>query len=170
MCFSSFIQDVHSSTRSAYDPSEIKGRSLALIDLERITRGLIKDSLAPSSRLAYDSAQSAYSRFCSMLGLQSYPASDVLVLYVADLSQRVCPSTIRSYLSAIRHVHLERGLQDPMAGKTRLELALKGSRRQRPRTGYPRLPITPMILKAIGRALQTTATSMNSYCYGLHAA
>ncbi len=80
MCFSSFIQDVHSSTRSAYGPSEIKGRSLALIDLERITHGLIKDSLAPSSRLAYDSAQSAYSRFCSMLGLQSYPASeDVLV-------------------------------------------------------------------------------------------
>ncbi len=129
-------------------------RGLAVINLEGIAQCLIKDSLAPSSRQAYDCAQAAYTRFCSMLGTPCYPASeDVLVLYVADLSQRICDSTIRSYLSAIRHAHLVQGFQDPMAGKTRLELALKGSRRQWPRAKDPRLPITPRILKAIGQAL-----------------
>ncbi len=96
-----------------------------------------------------------------MMGTPGYPASeDVLVLYVADLSQRVCHSTIRSYLSAIRHAHLERVFQNPMAGKTRLELALKGSRRQWPRAKDPRLPITPRILEAIGQALMR---SRNQY-------
>ncbi len=76
-----------------------------------------------------------------MLGTPCYPASeDVLVLYVADLSQKVCHSTIRSYLSAIRHAHLEQGFQDPMAGKTRLELALFGitpnQKRRMPRTKH----------------------------------
>ena len=75
------------------------------------------------------------------------------MLFVADMSQRVCYGTIWSYLSAIRHAHLERGLQDPLKGKTRLDLALKGFRRGRPRTQDARLPITPMILETIGRSL-----------------
>ena len=70
------------------------------------------------------------------------------------MSQRVCHSTIRVYLSAIRHAHLERGLQDPLQGKTRLDLALKGLRRRHPRTADAHLPITPLILTAIGHSLK----------------
>ena len=84
---------------------------------------------------------------------------------------RVGLTTIRSYLSAIRHAHLERGLQDPLKGKTRLDLALKGFRRGQPRTQDARLPITPLILETIGRSLNGYIyTGTNSYWYGLHAA
>lgn len=73
------------------------------------------------------------------------------------MSQRVCHSTIRSYLSAIRHLHLEKGLQDPLVGKTRLDLALKGMRRRKPRARDVRLPITPLVLSMIGRSLVQNA-------------
>lgn len=33
-------------------------------------------------------------------------------MFVADPSQRVCHSTVRSYLSAVRHLHLSQGLPD----------------------------------------------------------
>ena len=80
------------------------------------------------------------------------PSSEqVLLLFVADLSQRVCHSTVRSYLSAVRHLHLAQDLWDPITGSTRLELALKGLRRRKPHDS--RLPITPLILSILGKVL-----------------
>lgn len=76
-----------------------------------------------------------------------------MLLFVADLSQRVTYGTARSYLSAIRHGHLSRGLPDPLVGKVRLDLALKGLKRQRPVRKDKRMPITPSILEVIGQSL-----------------
>ena len=91
--------------------------------------------------------------------MPAFPASEqVLILFIADLSQRLTHGTIRSYLSAIRHAHLRRGLQDPLERKTRLELALKGAKRRRPRGKDTRLPITPPILEAIGQSLVRNAS------------
>ena len=123
---------------------------MAIAHLEGIAQGLVLDSIAPSTQRAYTSAQASYSRFCQMLGVPTCPASEqVLLLYVADMSQRVCHGTIRSYLSAVRHLHLSRGLADPLLGTTRLELALKGLRRRKPRARDARLPITPLVLSIL---------------------
>ena len=91
--------------------------------------------------------------------MPAFPASEqVLILFIADLSQRLTHGTIRSYLSAIRHAHLRRGLQDPLERKTRLELALKGAKRRHPRGKDTRLPITPPIIEAIGQSLVRNAS------------
>lgn len=130
---------------------------MALTRLEGIAQDLILESLAPSSRKVYSSAQNTFIRFCSALGVPACPAPEqVLLLFVADLSQRVCHGTIRTYLAAVRHLHLSQGAQDPLAGATRLELALKGIRRRKPRSGDPRLPVTPWILSILGGALLHT--------------
>lgn len=116
---------------------------VAIIHLEGIAQGLISDSLALSSQRAYTSAQATFTHFYSSLGMQVCPASEqVLLLFVANMSQRVCYSTIRSYLSAVRHLHLAKGFQDPLVGTTHLELALKGLRKRKPRSRDARLPIT----------------------------
>ena len=69
-----------------------------------------------------------------------------MILYVPELSQRLCHSTILSYLSAVRHLHLTAGHKDPLKGTVQLELVLKGVKRRRPRSNRYRLPITPYIL------------------------
>ena len=116
-------------------------------------------SLAPASQRAYSSAQTIFTQFCSVIGVPAFPASEqVLILFIADLSQKLTHDTIRSYLSAIRHAHLRRGWQDPLEGKTRLELALKGTKRRCPRGKDTRLPITPPILEEIGQSLVRNAS------------
>lgn len=49
-----------------------------------------------------------------------------MILYVAELSQRLCHSTILSYLLAVRHLHLTAGHKDPLKDTVQLELVLKG--------------------------------------------
>ena len=72
-----------------------------------------------------------------------------MILYVAELSQRLCYSTIQSYLSAVRHLHLTTGHKDPLKDTVQLELVLKGVKRWRPRSERHRLPITPYILNTM---------------------
>ena len=127
---------------------------MALTRLEGIAEGLIRDSLAMSSQKAYRSAQNVFLQFCSSLQLPALPTSEqVLLLFIADLSQRVCQGTARSYLAAIRHLHLASGLPDPLTHAPRIGLALKGLKRRRPKGADARLPITPLILQKIGSSL-----------------
>lgn len=83
----------------------------------------------------------------------------VLLLYVADLSQRVCHGTARSYLAAIRHMHLAAGFADPLKESGRLDLALRGLKRRKPRTGDSRLPMTPLVLAILGQSLRSDGDS-----------
>ena len=95
-----------------------------------------------------------YTDFCASYGKEPLPASEqLLILFVAELSLRVCHSTARTYLAAVRHMHISQGHGDPLKGCPRLELVLKGLKRQRPRAQDSRLPITPWILLQIKRVL-----------------
>ena len=114
----------------------------------------MQDSVAPSTQRSYSSAQRGFLQFCYRLQVPALPATEqVLLLYIAEISQRVCHSTARAYLSAIRHLHLTHNLPDPLRGRPRLEFALKGLQRKRPRSGDSRLPITPLILSVLGHTL-----------------
>lgn len=57
-------------------------------------------------------------------------------------------------MSAIRHLHLSKGVPDPFAVTQQLELVLKGIKRRKPPKQDKRLPITPMILKDIWGVVQ----------------
>ena len=95
-----------------------------------------------------------YTEFCTACGREPLPTSEqLLILFVAELSLRVCHSTARTYLAAVRHMHISRGYGDPLKGCPRLELVLRGLKRQRPRVQDNRLPITPWILLQIKKVL-----------------
>ena len=80
----------------------------------------------------------------------------VLCSFVAVLShQGLAPATIRTYLAAVRHAQVVRGLPEPREQSTLpcLRLMQGGVRRNRAQRGAPpskqRLPITPPILRQI---------------------
>ncbi len=114
----------------------------------------MQHGLAKSTTKVYHSAQRMYLKFCSRLHLQPLPASEaVLLLFVAEKAQTVSHSTIKSYLAGIRNLHIMKGYGNPIADFLRLELAVRGVQRLKPRTRRPRLPITPYILRLIKAAL-----------------
>jgi hypothetical protein len=59
--------------------------------------------------------------------------------------------TMKCYLSAVRHLDISRGEEDPFArSMPKLEYVLKGAKRQKgTQPSHPRLPITPTILRAM---------------------
>ena len=118
--------------------------------LEDVASELCEASLANSSRKTYTAAQKVFMDFYRSCGKTPIPASkQLLILFVADLSLRVCYSTARTYLAAVRHLHISHDYGDPLAGRLWLELVLKGLKRHRPRAQDRRLPITPWVLLQI---------------------
>ena len=65
----------------------------------------------------------------------------------------VTHSTIRSYISAVRHLHIINGHGDPLTAALKLDLTLKGIRRVRIHPSHTRLPITPLILRSMQAVL-----------------
>ena len=97
------------------------------IGLEGLATDLVNNSFASSSRRSYTSAQRHYVQFCECLNFIPIPATErQLVLFVAELAQRLSHSTVRSYLSAIRHMQIAEDLGDPLSNALRLQLAMKG--------------------------------------------
>ena len=56
---------------------------------------------------------------------------------------------MRTYLSAVRHLHISEGYDDPLKGTLQLSMLLQGVRRTKPATKDQRLPITPLILNKV---------------------
>lgn len=114
----------------------------------------MKAGIATSTEKTYSTAQRSFLSFCQDLNLSPLPATeDTLILYVTHLAQTKVHSTIRTYLAGVRHLHIINGLGNPLEGKLRLELVLKGINRVKPRQSCPRLPVTPTILEVIRQAL-----------------
>ena len=77
-------------------------------------------SVAPSTRRTYESAQRRFLRFCSQGNLTPLLVSqNSLYLYVAFLFQEKMSSvTIKSYLSAVRHLQISYGPARPICSFT----------------------------------------------------
>ena len=56
---------------------------------------------------------------------------------------------VHTYLAGVRHLHIVSGCPNPLDKALRLQLALRGYKRNKPPKPNPRLPITPHILRAI---------------------
>ena len=120
--------------------------------------------LAPSTVKSYASAKSRFVQFCHNINQPCIPVSETLLcLYVSHLAnENVSASSIKSYLSAIRHLQISGGYQDPHIGDMpRLSQVLRGIKiaQSKQMTGSrPRLPITPTILRQLKKSWEASAS------------
>ena len=123
---------------------------LVISSLERQAQVYLPNGVSANTQKTYSSAQKFYLDFCSRLDLNLMPASESqLILFATELAQSRTESTIRSYISVVRHLHIIHSYENALASKPRLELVLKGIRRIKPKSSVPRLPITPVLLTHI---------------------
>ncbi len=115
---------------------------------------LLQNSIAKSTRRSYESAQKRFSSFCTSHNLPSFPVTQhTLCLYVAFLyEQDLAQSTIKCYLSSVRHLQISKGFPDPFSSPfPQLQLLLRGIKVCRGLQGRNcptrKLPITPFILR-----------------------
>ena len=119
--------------------------------LDRAVEYYFQNGLAASTRRAYGSAKSRYAKFCNAKGLSPLPATEhQLCQFVSYLTnQNLCHSTIKCYLSAVRHLHVAEGHGDPhISSMACLEQVMRGIKGVQAKVApkQARLPITPELL------------------------
>ena len=108
--------------------------------------------LAASTQRSYDSGKRRFLEFCIKVSAKPLPVSEELLCrFVAQLADEgLAPTTIKPYLSAVRHLQVSMSFPDPkIGGMARLEQVLKGAKREFAKKSpekRERLPITPDIL------------------------
>ena len=111
----------------------------------------------------YLSAQRRYIAFCRQDGRLSpdgtLPPADEqsLMRFVALLADNLHHSSIKVYLSAVRSLHIDNGLPDPLVNCLQLQRLLRGIKRVQGSATPKRLPITIDILQVIQRSLDLTS-------------
>ena len=123
----------------------------------------------------YESGKRSFLAFCVRLKLTPLPASEhTLILFVAELAQSLAPSSIQTYLAAVRHLHIINSLCNPLLNTPKLALVLKGTKRSHNKGKLTRLPVTPFILQAVKKVLDRAPQSFGSRmlwaacCTGFH--
>ena len=110
---------------------------------------LMASGLSKATHLSYSSGQRCFIDFCLQFGLSNpdnsiLPASDVTILrFISYLSLSYQPSTVKSYLSAVRSLHVMLGLDNPFVNNPRIQLVLRGIKRLQGNNRRLRRPITP---------------------------
>lgn len=133
--------------------------------LDPVVQRLLQAGLAPSTQRAYTAGKRKYLSFCQKIDTDPLPVTEQkLLLFVAfAVKEGLKQQTIRSYLSAVRHLQVSCGGGDPRANDMpQLALALRGAKREQ--AGAPkqcRLPITPAILLKMRAVWQKSAKSWN---------
>ena len=111
--------------------------------------------LAKSTLKSYQSGIRRYKSFCVRLSRPTLPArEETLSAFVAALAKKgVSYTSLKVYLSAIRHYQIQNGLGDPgISRMARLEYIMRGIRRDgalKPNPRKERQPITPTLLSKL---------------------
>ena len=112
-------------------------------------------ALAPSSQRTYKSAQYHYLNFCRSVHCPPLPLTEHLLCQFASqlANESLSHSTIKGYISAVRHLQIAAGLPDPaIPNMPKLGGVLKGIKSLQAKslpTKRNRFPITPSILLRI---------------------
>lgn len=107
----------------------------------------------------YLSAQRRYLDFCRQDGRLGpdgalLPADEqTLMRFSALLADSLTHSSIKVYLSAVRSLHIDHGLPDPLVNCLQLQRLLRGVKRVQGSPSPSRLPITIDLLKVIQQSL-----------------
>ena len=127
--------------------------SLAASGLTHEVACLAAAAIAPSSRRTYSASEAKYIEFCTRYNCAALPGTDiVLSYYAASLTRSLRPSSVRTYMSAIRNLHMELGLDYPSGPACLLSRVMKGVGRSTGGT-RTRLPITTPILRSLCQCL-----------------
>ena len=122
--------------------------------------------LAPSTQRVYRSGSKRFLDFCTRFKLAPFPATEwVLSFFVALLYREgLSGGTVKSYLSAVRHMHISMGLGDPhISSMPQLEYVVKGMKKKTAgRAARVRRPITPQILRQMKQVWQLLPDRHNS--------
>ena len=122
--------------------------------------------LAPNTKSTYSAGQQRFISFCKSVKVQSMPASEsTLLLFATHLAtSNISYTTIKIYLSAIRHIHVTAGVHSYFSQQLtpQLQQVLKGIQKSQTLTHPPRvrLPITIQIMENI---LQLLSQRPKSY-------
>jgi hypothetical protein len=111
-------------------------------------------AFANSTKQTYRSQTNSYLKFCLNYRLQAIPASqETLCSYVAFLSRTISSNSVKGYLNAVRILHLEAGLANPLESNWELNMITRGFSRLLGKPPKQKLPITIDILLDIQRSL-----------------
>ena len=119
--------------------------------------------LAPSTRRVYQSTQCRCIDFCRLDGRLSpeaalLPADEQsLMCFATMLADSLNHSSIKVYLSAVRSLHIDNGLADPLINCLQLQWLLRGIKRVQGSPTPKRLPITIDVLQVLKRSLDLSS-------------
>ena len=127
-------------------------KQLDVTDLEHKAAEFLTSGLALNTRTTYTAGQQRFANFCQTINVAPIPASEKsLLLFATHLAaSNITHTTIKVYISAIRHMHVTAGLHEEFNTQLtpRLQLMLKGIQRSQA-TSHPQricLPITLEIM------------------------
>ena len=139
----------------------------ARLGLASLDQAVEQSALAPTSQRTYASAQQRYVCFCISFGLAPLPVSEHQLCQFAShlANETLAHSTIKGYLSAIRHLQRASGFPDPATSNIpKLEWVIKGIKSTQARaqsSKHTRHPITPHIVKAMGAVWEAQGPSQD---------
>ncbi|XP_064384103.1 uncharacterized protein LOC135333113 [Halichondria panicea] len=136
------------NTQSSPGASSRGETGLDITGLDKAVEFYFHHALAPSTQRTYTSAQARYLSFCTQFDITPLPLQEThLCRYVSWLAKdNIAHTTVKSYLSALRHLQIACNFPDPMISTfPKLEGVIRGIKMQQARhkTSSPkRLPIT----------------------------
>ena len=141
------------------------------ISLEGDVQRYVEPGLASVTRKSYQAGISRFYQFCTMYSVSDpLPVSQSLlcsfVSYLANAG--LAYTTIKTYLSTIRHLQISRDLPEPRATPIpKLALVEQGIQNARVANGAnkPQLPITPTILQKIKDAWTDQASDFDTIIF-----
>lgn len=88
---------------------------LDIAELDKTAGSLFTKGIAESTQRTYKSGQTRFLNFCALGNFTAVPVTEtVLCYFVARLSNEgLKHRTIKVYLSAVRHLHIAEGKEDP---------------------------------------------------------
>ena len=138
---------------------------LDIVKLDKIVDFYFRRALATSTQRSYASAQSRYLAFCTQFLIAPLPVQELHLCRFASFlgNENISHSTIKCYLSAVRHLQIASNLPDPMiTSMPKLESVIRGIKSQQALnkgSGDKRLPITPDHLLTLRRHFQQNSTT-----------
>ncbi|XP_068681672.1 uncharacterized protein [Montipora foliosa] len=146
-----------SRPRCNHDFSRLPGQDEGTLP-ERCLFYLSK-GLVMSSRHVYQTAQRRFLTFCKQ-DLKTAPNTfplpadeQTLMRFCTMLSERMNYSLIKTYLSAVRALHLDNGLPDPLLNCVQLQNLIRGVKQVKSSSGPTRFLITFEIMRTIHESL-----------------
>ena len=118
-------------------------------------------ALAPATCHLYAAGQQHYANFCRLQARPLSPAKDTtlaeFVTYLADVVH-ITPTSIKTYLSTVRSLHIDRGWPDPLQAAPLKQRVLSGVKRiHGMHSRLNRLPITGTVLDCLVLSLQAAS-------------